>query len=247
MVFGPRPSLAERPGCQVGPASGKTCRFATGAPAASSRASDLRLGIERVEALRLAGLPVARLRRSPARSSDERRMLGIAEIAAAELEQPNRGGAAVEVAARCGDQAGQQRRAHDLHLFADRIGEPPVAAAERLRLVFRNEAPGHRFVEPARRGRAADPPFDQLRSRVAVGLATPGRALERRRGHLVVADDPRDFLDQVGRPFDVTPPGRNRHLVAARRSKPRLSRISRWRCLGDVDPAERLGPAVSRR
>jgi len=38
MVFGPSPSLAERPGCQVAPASGYTCRLPTGAPAASRSA-----------------------------------------------------------------------------------------------------------------------------------------------------------------------------------------------------------------
>ena len=35
-VFGPSRKVAERPGCQVGPASGKVCKLALATPAASS-------------------------------------------------------------------------------------------------------------------------------------------------------------------------------------------------------------------
>ena len=104
MVFGPRRSVAERPGCQVGPASGKTCRLSIGAPAASSSASDFGLRVEGIERLRLARLPVARAPLTGEHEA-ERRMLGVGEIAAADLEQPHRRGAAVEVAARSRDQA----------------------------------------------------------------------------------------------------------------------------------------------
>ena len=62
IVFGTKAQgVAERPGCQVGPASGKTCRFATGAPAASSKAIASALASNASNALRLARLPAARL------------------------------------------------------------------------------------------------------------------------------------------------------------------------------------------
>ena len=49
--------------------------------------------------------------RSPASNKPERRMLAVAEIAPADLEQPHRRCAPIEVAPRRGDQARQQRRA----------------------------------------------------------------------------------------------------------------------------------------
>src|SRR3954463_14433485 len=73
------------------------------------------LGIERIEALRLARLPLAR---APFAGEQQResRVLGIAEIAPAQLEQAHRRCSAIEVAAGGGNQARQERRAHYLHL-----------------------------------------------------------------------------------------------------------------------------------
>src|SRR5205085_9840792 len=132
-------------------------------------------------------------------------MLGIAKIAAAELEQAHRRCAAVEIAARCSDQTGQERGPHYLHVLADGIGKPPVGPAEGPRFVFGNEAPGNRLVEPAR---SRGPPYLALEELGAGSgrLGDTRRAIERGRWDLVVADDPRHFLDEVGGPFDVTPP-----------------------------------------
>ena len=75
-----------------------------------------------------------------------------------------------------------------------------------------------------------------------------GRALERSRGHLVVAPDPDDLLDQVGRAFDVAPPGRHRRPRLPLTSKPRLSRISLWRSSGtSMPPSALVGRSRRRR
>ena len=121
------------------------------------------LGVKRVKGLRLAGLPAARLPFA-GEHQRERRMLIVAEIAASDLEQPDRRCATVEVAPGRGDQSRQQRRPHHLHVLADRVGQAPVAAAKGFGLVLRNEAPGDCFVEPASRGGAADAAFEQLRA-----------------------------------------------------------------------------------
>src|SRR5207253_11352456 len=84
-------------------------------------------------------------------------------------------------------------------------GQSPVRATERLRFLFRDEAPGHSLVYSARRGCPAHLPFDQLRPRGG-RPGHSGRAIERRRRDLVVSGDPRDFFHQVGRTLDVTPP-----------------------------------------
>ena len=82
-------------------------------------------------------------------------------------------------------------------------------------------------------------------ARVAVGLATPGARSSGVDGTCVVAGDPRDFLDQVGRALrrHAATSGRSRHCRLS--SKPRLSRISRWRCSGTSIPPSALVRAKS--
>src|SRR3546814_5435308 len=58
-------------------------------------------------------------------------MLGVGEVAPADLEQADAVRAAILVALCRGEQAGEQRRAHDFQIFADRIGERPGAPAKR--------------------------------------------------------------------------------------------------------------------
>src|SRR3546814_12448839 len=69
-------------------------------------------------------------------------MLGVGEIAPADLEQTDAVRAAVLVALCRGEQAGEQRRAHDLQIFADRIGERPGAPAKGRRVGLADERPG---------------------------------------------------------------------------------------------------------
>ena len=59
---GPRPSVAERPGCQVGPASMNNCRLCDRRARRLEQRQRLGLGVERGELLRLAALPAARAR-----------------------------------------------------------------------------------------------------------------------------------------------------------------------------------------
>ncbi len=87
-----------------------------------------RLRVEGVERRRLARLPAARPFVA-GHHDGERRVLGVGRIAPSDLEQADAGCAAILVALRGGEQAGEQRRAHDLQVFADRVGERPRAAA----------------------------------------------------------------------------------------------------------------------
>ncbi len=139
----------------------------------------LGLGVEGVERLGLARLPAARLLVA-GKQQGGGRMLGIGEVAAADLEQPHGRCPAIEVAARSGEQAREQRRPHDLHVFADRIGQSPIgrpnAAASSSEMKLQVTASSSPRAAAARR---------TLRSiiceRVAVGLATPalrGRGVE---------------------------------------------------------------------
>ena len=113
----------------------------------------LRFPIERIEILRLAALPRARLSLTRQENA-ERRMFRLSEIAASDFEEPHRHGAAIEVALRRGDQAWQHGRPHDLHVLADGVRKNPLAAAKGARLGFRDEGPCHRLVEAARGGSA---------------------------------------------------------------------------------------------
>src|SRR6476620_12669350 len=91
-------------------------------------------------------------------------MLGITQIATADLEQAYGRCATSEVAARSRDQARQKRGTHHLQLFTDGVGEAPFRATERLSFLLGDESPRDRFVEAARGGSAAQTPFQQLRT-----------------------------------------------------------------------------------
>src|SRR5690348_15587046 len=120
-------------------------------------------------------------------------MLRVGQISAADLEQANGGGAAIEVAPGRGDETRYERRPHDLHVLADRIGEAPVPAAKHRRLTVGNEAPGHGFIEAARGGCTPSSPLDQLRT-CGCSLRYSGRTIERNRRHVLVTGDARDLL-----------------------------------------------------
>ncbi len=121
-----------------------------------------RLRVEGIEKLRLAVLPAAR-RFLACQDEGSSRPFGVGKIAAPDFEQPNARRAAVHVAARGCDQAGQERWTHHLHLFADRIVDPP-GGAERGGFFFGNEAPGQGFVESPRRGGTPHSALDKLRT-----------------------------------------------------------------------------------
>ena len=86
-----------------------------------------------------------------------------------------------------------------------------VLIGEMLRRPFGQEAPRHRLVEPARRRRPAQPALELLlrrggRARDAFG------ARQSKAGYLVEPVDAHDFLDQIGRTFDVAATQRADHL-----------------------------------
>ena len=145
-------------------------------------------------------------------------MLRLGAIAAADLEQAHRRSAAIEVSARRRDQARQQRGPHHLHVLADRIRKRPFATAERRRFGVGDEAPRHRLVESARRSGPPHASLDTLRARRG-RFRNARRPIERNRGDLVVADDPRDLLDEIRLAVDVRPPARWANLPALRIGK----------------------------
>ena len=169
----------------------------------------LSLGVERVERLCLALLPAARAILA-GKHDAERRMLAPGEIAPPDLEQPHARRTALHVALGRREQAGQQRRPHDLQLLADRIGERPGAATDRGRLRVRQEAPGQRLVEPARGGGATRAAFEALLGRGG-RLGDARRARQRHGGDRVDPLDADDFLDQIGGAIDVAPRRRRQH------------------------------------
>ena len=162
------------------------------------------LGIEGGEGLGLPGLPAAR--RLIARQYEaDGRALALLEIASAKLEQPHRRGTAIHVAAGRGQKARQQRGPHDLEVFGDRVGQHPIATADRRGFLFGEEGPVDRFGQAARSRRAAHAPFDQLFGRGG-GAGDARHARQRGGGDMIQADDPHDFLDQIGPAIDVAPP-----------------------------------------
>ena len=166
-----------------------------------------RLGVEGIETLRLAALPATR-RALTGEDQHQCRMLAIGQIAAAQFEQPDRAGTAIHVAAHCGEQAGQQRGPHHLHVFTDRVLQYPIAAANGLGLALGNERPGDRFVQAQRGSCAADPAFEQLLG----SRGRPGHAIGAWQGHagdVVQPVNPDDFFDQVRAAVDIGAPGRH--------------------------------------
>ena len=195
---------------------GTTWSACTGAPAAASTASASALA-SKASTLRL---PVAQLRPAPlnlgeaAAHAARRRLLvlgAVAEENLADLEQRRVGIAAVGVALRRGDEAGNDARPHVRELGRDRVRkrELRLAAAEQHRCRMRDERPGHRLDEAAHAERAprlAGADLQRREHRLARGFA----ALERRQRHGVDADDAHDLLDEVGGAVHVGAPGRER-------------------------------------
>ena len=143
-----------------------TCRLSTGAPAASSSASASALASKASKRRRLARLPAAR----PLVAGQQRRRASAARRRPDSAGRSRTGGCCRrrDAALRCGrgEQAGQQRRAASTFIssligLASVHAPPPNGAASRLA----DEAPGHRFVEPARRRGAAQPALEHLRRR----------------------------------------------------------------------------------
>ena len=196
------------------------------------------LGVKRVEALSLAGLPVAG--GSLAGQQDRGgRPLAFRQVAAADLEQSHRRGAAVDVAAGGGEEPGKKRRTHRFHLLADRIGEGPRRAAEPVGVSGRNEAPVDRLVETAARRSAAHAALDRLNARRG-RPRDPFGAGQRGRRDLVVAVEPDDFLDEVGGPVDIAAPARDDRVAPIEaETEPIEDRALLF--LGDRHPAERQG------
>ena len=197
---------------------------------------DFGLGIKRVEFDRFALRPVARAPLA-GEHQPKRGAFAVAQIAAAKFEQRDRGGAAILIALRRGEQSWQQRGAHHLHIFADRIGEAPCASAKAISLRLRQKAPINRFVEPARGGRPAQLAFDALERRRG-GFGNAIGARQRRRRDMIEPDDTDDFLDQIGRTVDIAPPAWNADLpviadAKAQRFENRLLAVG-----GNVDPTQ---------
>src|ERR1700730_10072596 len=74
----------------------------------------------------------------------------------ADLEQGDVGITAIGVSLRGEGEARQKARAHVGEIGGNGVRKPELRlpAAEQLRLLLRNERPGHRFHEPARGERA---------------------------------------------------------------------------------------------
>ena len=186
--------------------------MSTGAPAAGEKGQRLGLGVVRVEGDGLALAPAARAAVPGEDDAEGGALCGaarrIGQVAAADLEQANARRAAPRVALGGGEKAGEERRAHDLQLLADRVGEAPGAAAERGGLALGDEAPGDRLVQPTRGGGAAEAAFELLLGRGG-GAGNAGHAGEGHGRDLVQPLDPDHFLDQVGGTVHVPPPGRH--------------------------------------
>ena len=169
------------------------------------------LGVIGIEAVRLTRLPIAR--GAFAGEEDRRRRpFALGEVATADFEQANRARPAVSIAPRRRHQPGEQRRAHRLHFFADRVGEAPRRATEALGIGGRDEAPVDRLVEASRRRGAPHTSLKRLRAGRG-GFRHAFRTGQRGRGDVIISDDPRDFLDQVGGPVDIAPPARHDRVV----------------------------------
>ncbi len=132
-----------------------------------------------------------------------------------DLEQRGIGKAAVGIALRRHDQAGNEAWPHVGQFGGDRVGKRQcrAAAAEKLGLVFRDERPGDGLNQAARGQRAfglAGPVLNCGEHR----LAREFTARERRRRHAVDADNAHDLFDNVGAPVHIRPPRGHRHFHA---------------------------------
>ncbi len=193
--------------------------------------------------------PVTRRGTAVAQPDGDRRLTlrRVVAIIRADLEECAVGETAVGVAPRRADQVGQDRRAHDLELGADRVDEAQLGrhAAEEFGLARRHERKGDRLDEPTRRERAAHEADATLHRRQ--GRPRQGRlACEGHRRDRIVAVNAQDLLDEVGLAFDIAPPGRRGdHGRAVALVDAEAERLEEAPLLGGrhVDAAER-GDAV---
>ena len=169
------------------------------------------LGIERIEFRRLAVRPAARgfLARQHHRERCPlvARTIGSAQVAAADFEQPQSVRTAIHIALGRAQQAGDQRGAHRLHVFANRVVQHPQlaigrAVREMFRIGHRQERPRHRLVQPPARRSTPQPAFQRLRG----GGGRTRNAFRARQGHagdLIQPGYADNFLDQIGGAFDI--------------------------------------------
>ena len=205
---GPSFSAPVRPGRQCAGASAEGLQRGDGRADGFEDRQHVALHVEDVGLRR--GAPVARRARAP--DGGERALLaGVVGVGVggAGFEQARVVEAAIGVLLRGDEQLRQRGGAHAIEIGRDRVGDEHVfaAAAERLRLRARAEAPGDGFVVAERGGGAARD------ARAAFADAGRRRAEARRarrieHRHFVVALDARDFFDEIGGAFDIAPPGR---------------------------------------
>ena len=176
------------------------------------------LGVEGVDGQRLlAPVPAGATRfRGPAANARGRHALvlrAIAQKGLADLEQRHIPGAAVGVALGGGDERGKQARAHVGEIGGDRIRERKLGlpAAEAFGLLAADEGPGHGLHQSAGRKRPARDAGAALHGAEFCRSKRLGLR-QRRRRHLVEADDAHDLLDEVGLALDVGAPARHGDL-----------------------------------
>ena len=258
-----RSSAAQRPGCHGAYVAERTSRateqlvgesaherervgpagLATAPPPAGALAL---AGEDDGEVQRLLGQGVEHLGelvrgRPPVDAEDRGRAPVDGERDGAGLEERDTRRAATEVAGGRLEQAGQQGRRVRRRLARQRVGQPDGVPARVVRgepelveggVTDEREADD---LDAARTGQgAADPPAQAL----AAGQAAAGRLAREDRGHLVVADDPDDLLDQVVGVGEVGSPGR-RHEAGVRSSRsPTAARCADVGVVRDVDPGD---------
>src|SRR5205085_9732460 len=93
------------------------------------------------------------------------------------------------------------------------VGATTLRSPKHVRLLVRNEAPGHGFDESARRRGAAYPALDQL-GPGGGRLGDAGNSIERRCRDFIEAVDAGDLLDEIGLAVDVGAPARRHHPSA---------------------------------
>jgi len=137
------------------------------------------------------------------------RLIALEDLA--DLEQAHVAKTAVGVVLRGREQTRHQARPHIGELRGDRIGKREPAAAEQFRALLIGERPGHRLDQPAR-GECA---LGAAGAHLALGqhrLARALAAIERGGGNAIDAENPHDFLDDIGLALDVGAPRRHRDL-----------------------------------
>ena len=150
--------MPDRPGWYQAGAPAHDLHRGDGRPGRLQHGQRIGLGVEGIDRAG-AAMHIARHRRAAADAGRTQRFVlrAVAGIGMADLRQGKIGKAAVHVAPGRRDQVGQQRRPHVGEFRGDGIGqlELGLAAAEELRVILRQEGPGHGLVEAARGQHAA--------------------------------------------------------------------------------------------